>query len=132
MFYAYHDHYLSKGIFVGKDQTLINALLLLFPHRFLTLWARTSLEHRLNGMKFEAGMCGPHWYFYEFVLANGAERGKMNRRWAEEMKVWQTFKVKWLKLGGPSCTPTRALPMDRALRMGLGSDWRAPDTTIRI
>ncbi|KAJ7459706.1 hypothetical protein FB451DRAFT_958551, partial [Mycena latifolia] len=37
MFYAYHDYYLAVGMFVGKDQTLINALLL-FPSRLIGMW----------------------------------------------------------------------------------------------
>jgi len=32
LYFDYHDHYLSLGIFIGKDQILIIALFLLNPH----------------------------------------------------------------------------------------------------
>ncbi|KAF8160051.1 hypothetical protein B0H34DRAFT_427668 [Crassisporium funariophilum] len=37
-FYAYHDHWLSQGMFVGKDQTIYNALFFLFSERMITVW----------------------------------------------------------------------------------------------
>ncbi len=33
-FYAFHNAHAARGAFVGKDQTLFNALLLLHPERF--------------------------------------------------------------------------------------------------
>lgn len=33
-----HDKYLAKGIFVGKDQPLINAIMFLHPSKFISVW----------------------------------------------------------------------------------------------
>src|ERR1700722_18913986 len=37
IYFNYHDRYLSREVFVGKDQTLINALFLLNPRRIISV-----------------------------------------------------------------------------------------------
>ncbi|KAF9498080.1 hypothetical protein BDN71DRAFT_434834 [Pleurotus eryngii] len=37
-FYAQHDKYLANGIFVGKDQTVINAIMFLHANKFVSVW----------------------------------------------------------------------------------------------
>ncbi|TFY80804.1 hypothetical protein EWM64_g3208, partial [Hericium alpestre] len=59
LFYTYHDAYRARDLFVGKDQTLINALLTLFPSRFATVWlfGRDDLAVPLNA-ETPHGSCG--------------------------------------------------------------------------
>ena len=134
LFYAYHDHYImtspssvashphappnntSTGpplfYFVGKDQTLINALFFLHPHRFITVvspanqallpspcsatW--TCAWQTLKGVKATAtsklweklrgksgGLCGDEWFYYQFWVAAKQERRDMKRVWNERL-----------------------------------------------
>ncbi|KAF5317015.1 hypothetical protein D9611_003648 [Ephemerocybe angulata] len=81
-FYAYHDHYLSMGYFVGKDQTFINSILLLFPERFITLWKRDPL---LRSQFWPPGRCGNEWFYYEFIRGRAAENGRFVGRMVRRM-----------------------------------------------
>ncbi|KAJ7707135.1 hypothetical protein B0H16DRAFT_1266329, partial [Mycena metata] len=85
-FYAYHDHHLKLGIFIGKDQTLINALFLLFPSRIITVWlgdpqAPEYIETLRLTDKGALGNCGPEWFYYQFWLAQLSEQRAMHRIW---------------------------------------------------
>ncbi|CAK5284258.1 unnamed protein product [Mycena citricolor] len=75
-YYAYHDHYLSLGLFVGKDQTLINALFFLFPERIVGVWQG---DQDFPGYDKSQGLgaCGSEWYYYQFWLSSPAERAAM-------------------------------------------------------
>lgn len=88
-FYAYHAHYLSlpTPLFIGKDQSIINSLFLLFPTRFISVFhndphssARippsSILSHRywrdVWKSTFSAfspsralGKCSDEWYYYQ-------------------------------------------------------------------
>lgn len=110
LYFTYHDLYLSQGVFVGKDQTLINALILLNPKRFISVWLfdpmppdTSSLPHesvphehaprrvsRRDG-KTPLGLCGSTWYYYQFFLASASEREAMTAIWGSfsPLKFWQ-------------------------------------------
>ncbi|KAK0441191.1 uncharacterized protein EV420DRAFT_1120330, partial [Desarmillaria tabescens] len=62
MFYRYHDNYISQGIFVGDDQTIANALFLLFPSRVLTV---------------DLNICKS----YRYLLASPSDRQRMHDAW---------------------------------------------------
>ncbi|KIJ66170.1 hypothetical protein HYDPIDRAFT_64861, partial [Hydnomerulius pinastri MD-312] len=83
IYYSYHNKYLSQGIFVGKDQTLMNAILLLYPERFGTVWVNDprSLSPTGNHMDLYGGRCGNTWYYFEYWLASASEREAMKRDW---------------------------------------------------
>ena len=76
-FYAYHDHFLSLELFVGKDTLVTNALLLLFPAHFITVWhndpsspAHLELarppatpEEIATSNAYYLGQCGSIWHY---------------------------------------------------------------------
>lgn len=54
-FYAIHDRLIKKGLFVGKEQTLLNRLVLEKPDLYIAIDTRQS--------------CGDPWFFFQQVLA---------------------------------------------------------------
>ncbi|KAJ7097189.1 hypothetical protein B0H15DRAFT_937533 [Mycena belliarum] len=102
-YYAYHDYYLSLGLFVGKDQTLINALFLLFPARVVAVWLGDPVPApvvRLLPLVDEGalGHCGAEWYYYQFWLAGAGERAAMRALWDGEMRwgwAWWKRRQRW-------------------------------------
>ncbi|CAF1371880.1 unnamed protein product [Adineta steineri] len=64
MFYETINNYISKNFFIGKDQYLMNAIALTYPHRInMMLSFRTS--------------CGNIWFAFGPLLANQAETQKL-------------------------------------------------------
>ncbi|KAJ6620760.1 hypothetical protein B0H10DRAFT_1049848 [Mycena sp. CBHHK59/15] len=131
-YYAYHDYYLGLGIFVGKDQTLINALFLLFPSRVITVWlddpdAPAHKEILPLTNEGALGNCHEEWFYYQFWLATSSARESMQ-------KIWESSA--WWKWGGwrqrHECRLTRVLSVQDLLRRQLGNDWQAPKSTIRV
>ncbi len=95
VYYTYHDYYLHKGLFVGKDQTLINALFLLFPSRIFGVWltdpsAPSLIRYFDSG---PIGACGNSWFYYQFFLAARGERDSMRETWVRELEG--KFGNKW-------------------------------------
>ncbi|KAH7884889.1 hypothetical protein F5I97DRAFT_1893153 [Phlebopus sp. FC_14] len=147
IYYTYHDKYLSNGIFVGKDQTLINALLLLFPRRFGTVWVHDvhPSPSSTNEMDLDGGRCGNTWYYFEWWLASREERDAMRRSWdsSAAMQRWW-WKTLWFVLGRTEvlnerglnfkergCRLTDGLLVEDVLRREdvFGPEWRAPTRT---
>ncbi|KXS14518.1 hypothetical protein M427DRAFT_70535 [Gonapodya prolifera JEL478] len=65
-FYALHDRLLSQGgIFVGKDQTLINSLLARNPKTFRVLRCLDDMQDR--------GACGDPWFYFQKYFALDSE-----------------------------------------------------------
>ncbi|KDR80102.1 hypothetical protein GALMADRAFT_48997, partial [Galerina marginata CBS 339.88] len=98
-FYAYHDYYLSLGLFVGKDQNIINALVLLFPNRIITVWYRDPLAPARAGLiplfdEGYLGACGKEWWYYQFWLSGIPEREEMRKTWMDESSWsrWEWWK----------------------------------------
>ncbi|TFK26312.1 hypothetical protein FA15DRAFT_616074 [Coprinopsis marcescibilis] len=123
-FYTYHDRYLSMNYFVGKDQTIFNAIMLLFPTRFVTVWnhdplapaisqLRTALVHNpatnpqspfgsvtakvVSWLKGAAalGNCRDDWYYYHFFLASEREQEAMRDLWEKEERERDGEKGWW-------------------------------------
>ncbi|KAJ7288574.1 hypothetical protein C8J57DRAFT_1280764 [Mycena rebaudengoi] len=109
-FYTYHDYYLGLGMFVGKDQTLINALFLLFPSRIIT---------------GALGTCGEEWFYYQFWLATSSARELMQN-------IWES-RARW-RWGGwrqrHKCALTRVLSVKDLLQRQFGPNWQPPIATI--
>lgn len=60
LFYQWHEEYRKLNKFVGKDQAIMNALVLAYPARFLAL----------ESYKADSQQCGDLWfYFIPFLLA---------------------------------------------------------------
>jgi hypothetical protein len=63
-FITYTKHYLAQGFFVGKDQSIMNAIVLLYPERFFTLYARDPRAPASPGLSHYGwlGYCSDPWY----------------------------------------------------------------------
>ncbi|KAJ7175706.1 hypothetical protein C8R46DRAFT_989772 [Mycena filopes] len=123
-FYAYHDHYLKLGIFVGKDQTLINALFLLFPSRIIAVWlddpeAPGHADTLPFTDKGALGNCGPEWFYYQFWFARWSERREMQSLWQARWSWgwWRSHN---------ECRVTRVTSMRDLLERVFGIDWEPP------
>ncbi|KAJ7166708.1 hypothetical protein C8R46DRAFT_1271639 [Mycena filopes] len=125
-FYVYHAHYLAHGLFVGKDQTLINALFLLFPERVITVWLddpAAPQAARPSMGRGALGSCGPEWYYYQFWLARGSERRGMQRVWNAGWWWWRAQN---------ECRVTGVLSMRELLGRVFGVDWEPPQHTLAV
>ncbi|PPQ80561.1 hypothetical protein CVT25_001595 [Psilocybe cyanescens] len=132
-YYAYHNHYLSLGLFVGKDQTLINALFLLFPSRIITVWYRDPLAPAHAGVipYFDEGFlgaCGSDWWYYQFWLADRAVRDQMREMWAGWSKwaKWDWYRER------QKCRLTGVQGMQDLLQRQFGSKWVPPGRAVII
>ncbi|PBK68081.1 hypothetical protein ARMSODRAFT_888221 [Armillaria solidipes] len=107
MFYRYHDAYLSQGVFVGDDQTLANALFLLFPSHVLTV---------------DLDVCES----YQYLLASPSDRQRMYN--ARNTWDWWGF---WNdKHARQSCLTPRAAKMMDVLKARFGQGWTPPRATL--
>ncbi|KAJ7855885.1 hypothetical protein B0H14DRAFT_2753725, partial [Mycena olivaceomarginata] len=127
-FYAYHDHYLGLNLFVGKDQTLINAIFLLFPSRVIAVWlddpeapAHKGMLHKVDDGAL--GNCGSEWFYYQFWLARPFERNAMRKIWDSKW-TWTWWKQR------QQCRVTRVTSMKDLLQRQFGSDWQPPRHSI--
>ena len=71
---------------MGKDQTLINALFLLFPERVIAIWHRDPEAPAHAGVLpfFDSGYlgaCGTEWYYYPFWLSGRNVREELRNIW---------------------------------------------------
>ena len=137
-FYAYHDYYSSKNIFVGKDQTVFNALLVLFNKRIITVWVNDPEAPAASiGRGFESlisfhrnnvlGSCGPEWYYYQFWFSNRQTRDEMRKIWLENDREPQNARWWKMKL---QCRLTRVLALSSLLKRTFGEEWEAPTPTL--
>lgn len=132
-FYAYHDHYLSLGLFVGKDQTLINAIFLLFPERIITVWygdpnapARSGLiPHFDEGY---LGACGSEWFYYQFWLSGRSTREKMRELWLSKSSWanWEWWKER------QKCRLTSVAALEDLFQRQFGRNWTPPSRTVVV
>ncbi|KAE9398877.1 hypothetical protein BT96DRAFT_920488 [Gymnopus androsaceus JB14] len=130
IFFLYHDHYLSEGVFVGKDQTLINALFLIFPSRIITVWlfdpdAPAYTDQGIQDTEVSLGNCGDNWYYYEFWLSNVQTRNGMRNLWYS--KSW----FHWWK-DRSTCRLTRVLSIKDVLTRRFGAAWTPPKATLSL
>ncbi|KAJ7696016.1 hypothetical protein B0H17DRAFT_1131191 [Mycena rosella] len=125
-FYAYHDHYLKMNIFVGKDQTLINAIFLLFPSRFITVWladpeAPAHIGIPNTGSGGALGNCGPEWFYYQWWLSPVVERRAMCEIWNSNTRwSWDWWRQR------QQCRMTRVSAMKDLLQRQFGNGWESP------
>ncbi|KAF7291644.1 hypothetical protein HMN09_01255600 [Mycena chlorophos] len=131
-FYAYHDYYMNLGLFVGKDQTLINALFVLFPERLISVWLGDPEAPAHAGLvsKVDEGMlgsCGPEWFYYQFWLASLTEQEEMRDLWERNVRwSWDWWRKR------EKCRVTRLLTMDHVLRRQFGADWAPPMHSVDV
>ena len=102
-FYAYHDYYVSRRLFVGKDQTVFNSVLVLFNERIIAVWAfdpkapaantelgyqslKFFLRRRRSSGNHPLGSCGLEWHYYQFWLSDRQTRDEMRKIWIDQEK----------------------------------------------
>jgi len=118
------------GLFVGKDQTVFNSIILLYSSRMITVWlndlqapAHKGLIHGIDAGTL--GKCGSEWYYYEFFLADAFTRQRMREIWTDESdSTWSWWKSR------QSCRVTRLLSMAELLTRQFGSKWTPPEATV--
>ncbi|KAJ3807837.1 hypothetical protein F5876DRAFT_90377 [Lentinula aff. lateritia] len=129
LFYLYHNYYLSQGIFVGKDQTLINALFLLHPSRVITVWVSDpdapAHQGLLSSIEGPLGSCGDNWYYYQFWLSDVHTRNQMRKLW--NSKLW----FHWWKERS-TCRLTRTLSIKDVLNHRFGANWTPPSAALAL
>jgi len=131
-YYAYHDHYLSFDVFIGKSQALINSLLFLYPKRFITVWANEPDGSGQSPESSAMGQCGKNRrFYYEFWLAGPTERKKMQEKWVKEASAWNWWGW-WKTRDTTPCKVTRVLPIETVLKSKLGVDWKPPAKVVEI
>ncbi|KAF8161503.1 hypothetical protein B0H34DRAFT_796283 [Crassisporium funariophilum] len=139
IFYAYHDHYIERGLFVGIDQDVFNALFLLFPERMFTVWMNDPIAPAHQGItpspslvpSLERGFlgeCGAEWFYYQFWFADKKTRDVMRLIWLSEER-WR--KWGWWEARKP-CRLTRAMSMKSILQRSFGESWEPPKRTVTI
>lgn len=144
-YYSYFDHWRSAGYFVGKDQTVINGIMLMHPDRFVTVWNRDpnapgarAPRDALNGF---LGYCFDPWqvlmrsticadnvlgrFYYIFYLAREDEKERMNDMWVAEWH-WDFWNDR------DPCRDTRALSAHAVLKFAFGQNWRPPNPVLKI
>jgi hypothetical protein len=137
-FYAYHDYYSSKNMFVGKDQTVFNSLLVLYNQRIITVWVNDPEAPAANfGRGFKTlnpfyrnnalGSCGPEWYYYQFWLSDRQTRDEMRDIWLENDR--EPENARWWKMK-LQCRLTRVLALGSLLKRTFGEEWKAPTPTL--
>ena len=67
---------IDRGLFVGKDQTMWNAIMYLFPKNFITVWANDPEtmpgKNRGEGAGDCGGWCVSFRLFLSLIVLNGS------------------------------------------------------------
>lgn len=141
LYYTYHDAYLANNIFVGKDQTLINSLFLLFPGRIISVWfgdpsanSNTAANDKTHSRAFTTSNtmrlnpftnCGSEWFYYQWWFSSPASRETMADYWLQHAPLWE-----WLWKG--RCELRSLLLMEEVLKRKsvFGPEWTAPKASL--
>lgn len=146
-FYELHDYYLSRDIFVGKDQNLFNTIMFIHPARILTVWPRDPLK-RLDpppplrnaldpqpngppeGQYVPTRKCTwAAWYYFWYWLASDHERREMRQLMVREYdllpfsdraKVWFKYDL-FRRPAHGECRITKAWTFRGVLKEALGT-----------
>ncbi|KAF8898223.1 hypothetical protein CPB84DRAFT_1780619 [Gymnopilus junonius] len=132
-YYAYHNYFLSRSLFVGKDQTLINALFLLFPSRILTVFHPDPRAPQFpNHIPFfdegYLGACGSEWFYYQYWLSGYEERKKMAEVWMKESK-WAGWEW-WRKR--QECQLANGENWENLVGRAFGKEWSPPERKLVV
>jgi hypothetical protein len=125
----YHDYYIKRGKFAGKDQTVYTTLFLLFPERFITVWQYDRKSPQYIGVpEGPLGSCGEAWWYYQFFVSSRGDQERMRDIWTpgRHNPTSTKFKLKTSSV----CRLTRVLPIRDVLRRSLGKFWKPPKATV--
>jgi len=150
-FYAYHDYWLSLGHFVGVDQSVFDALFLLFPERIITnyYFEPDSPARQGRGIWpfsiFESdylGVCGSQWFYYQFWLSSARSREETRKFWLDNWSWWERKYDSWKNNLGlrekswwrakESCRLTPVRSMRDLLRRQYGKNWSPPSRKLVV
>ncbi|TFY74123.1 hypothetical protein EWM64_g9889 [Hericium alpestre] len=130
LYFAYHDHYLATPLFVGKDQTLINAVIYLFPAHFASVlladWSAPAHRGVPDNAATPLGSCGSSWYYYQYWLARETEREVMADVWMEE----EDERGRGKDLIRLRCRMAQTLTVEKLLQREFGQRWKPPRPSL--
>ncbi|EIN06430.1 hypothetical protein PUNSTDRAFT_72156 [Punctularia strigosozonata HHB-11173 SS5] len=124
LFYRYHAHYRLQGVFVGLDQPLINALVLMHADRVITVWHGDPSPEGGDDSLTDA-TCGPPWYYYQWYFASDEDRAAMSQMWD-----WQRW-WRWL-WPAERCRATSLASMQSLLKRFFGKGWTPPRSRLSV
>lgn len=135
-FYTHHDQFLSEEIFIGKDQSIANALALLYAPRVLTVWyndpeAPEHIALARGPDKSALGQCDSAWFYYQFFVADAETRAAMRTQWIAVASKWRWWGW-WNARDTEPCRVTRVLGMEAVLKRQFGQTWRAPQSDVGV
>ena len=126
---------MNKQFFIGKDQTVFNALLVLFNERIITVWmhdpeapaATIGIDSQPLKRDNVLGSCGSDWHYYQFWLSDRQARDEMKKIWSA--KDMESQNMRWWKVHF-QCRVTRVLALNSLLKRVFGEDWTTPVSTL--
>ncbi|KAG8989679.1 hypothetical protein FRB94_004152 [Tulasnella sp. JGI-2019a] len=148
-FYDLHEYYLSRNIFVGKDQNLFNTIMFLHPSRILTVWPRDPLKRLDPPAPSRNALTDPQphaavpaegqyvpirkctwagWYYFWYWLASAHERRLMRQHMVQEYdllpfsdraRAWFKYNFFWRPAHG-ECRLTREWTLGTLLKETVG------------
>ncbi|KAG7085437.1 hypothetical protein E1B28_002998 [Marasmius oreades] len=148
-FDAYRNFYMSRSFFIGKEQPLLNSLILLLPSRFIRVhvndpyapayihpnsmldhrWLRSIMRRYLRSF-YETralGRCRGEYMYYQFFFADKHTRQRLQDMWLSDLHdSWDHWFGGGENPGGSEkCRTTRAISLLEAFRKDdvLGPNW---------
>jgi len=147
-FYTHHDGY-ARYTFVGKEQALINAMALIYPSRFITVWYNDPEapvhQDLIKGSEQSTprpvdqsflGRCSSEWFYYQFFLSDSTTRAQMQDQWLTGDHPWRDALLYgwmfWRAKDKTPCQLTRVLSLEDALKRQFGNSWSARPTAATV
>jgi len=112
--------------------------MLLYPSRFITVWASDPSAPARGGLPpsfmghGSLGACGGERYYYQWWLSDRTTREAISEWWMShdlEEGEEQTNRRGWWKLRVP-CRLTRVLGIESVLKRTFGDKWNVPAATV--
>jgi len=133
LFFMYHYMWLARSEFVGKDENMINGMLLLYPEHFFSVWLYDRAAPAVKGISPDAatplGECGSSWWYYQWWLAGTEDRGVAAETWLRRSPRGQTAGAEEQR-----CRMTRMVTLEwvlsRAFPRPRGQRWSHPRPSI--
>jgi hypothetical protein len=119
-----------------RSRPTTNALLLLFPDNFITVWyndpiAPARLQLNRTDQQSFLGQCNSERVYYQFWLADEETQDKMRDMWIRKQDRWK-MRGWWRPKDRMRCQLTTALAMKEVLRRPFGASWKAPHASLTV
>ncbi|GJJ08505.1 hypothetical protein Clacol_002723 [Clathrus columnatus] len=151
-YFAYHNHWLQRGKFVGKDESVFNAIIMLHPSRILGLWLFDPIASKalaiLSSLQFSSyspqepppkemlstplGECHDHNMYHIFFFGGDKERNEMTLSWLNRWRwMWPWEWIRQVSIKKEPCSLTQVLPMQPTLsNRAFNGNWLPPSSNI--